>query len=552
MHAWALTSTLILCGFFLQSPASRATASLDGTVVNKLTGAPVKNAHVLYIKVSLGTTETPQAISTDTDASGRFVIQIEAGSYRLWVERPGYARQLYGSRTPEGTGNSLTLAPGQQMHDLEIKLTPLGAIAGAIFDEDGDPLQGVAIQVLRFSYSTGRRQLIPVSGASSNDRGEYRAYDLPAGRYLLLATPRGAPLSRPMETAALVPQAQEPFAPLYYPGVLDSAGASEVALAEGAEITGIDFRLPKVRAVTVRGRLASPIENFAGSQVEVVLAHSDGNTGSYINRASGAIDAASGRFEFRAIAPGSYWLAASQIYRGRAWSGRIPLEVSAATASDNLAVTLTPAFELEGRVEVDPRTTSLAKLTVRLAAVDGLSPGAPPASKVAADGTFRLAGVTPGVWEMVLDSMPEGLWLKTATYGESDVLQGQLNVASGPPGVLHIVLANNGAQISGTVAGAGESGHRTVVLAPAAEELRRSASMYRAVSTQDHGVFVFKDVRPGTYKLFAFEDVEPFAWLNGEVMKPVESMGETVSVTEGEHVERQLTVIPAEALLPGH
>jgi hypothetical protein len=129
MHAWALTSTLMLCGLFVQTPASPSAASLDGIVLNKLTGAPVKNAHVLYIKVSLGAGEAPQAISTDTDASGRFGIQIEAGSYRLWVERPGYARQVYGSRTPEGTGSLLTLAAGEQMHDLQIKITPLGAIA---------------------------------------------------------------------------------------------------------------------------------------------------------------------------------------------------------------------------------------------------------------------------------------------------------------------------------------------------------------------------------------------------------------------------------------
>jgi Carboxypeptidase regulatory-like domain len=555
MHAWALSSILMLGGLFIQIPPPPSAASFDGTVFNKLTGAPVKNAHVLYIQVAPRGGDAAQPISTDTDASGRFAIQIEAGSYRLWVERPGYARQTYGSRTPEGPGSVLTLAAGQQLHDVEIKLTPLGAIAGGVFDDDGDPLQGVGIQILRFSYSTGRQQLIPVAGASSNDRGEYRAYDLPAGRYLLLATPRGAPLSRPMETASLIPQAQEPFAPLYYPGVLDAAGASEVALAAGAEMTGIDFRLPKVRAVTIRGRLVSPIESFAGSQIQVVLAHSDGNTASYINRASGAFDAASGRFEFRAVAPGSYWLAASQIYHGRAWSGRIPVEVSAASPPENLTVSLTSTFELEGHVDVETSTTSLTKLaqlTVRMVAADGLAPGPPPSSKVGADGSFRLSGVTSGVWAFILDPMPEGLWLKAATYGESDVLQGQLNITSGPTGVLHIVLASNGAQVSGTVSGAGEPGRRIVVLAPAAEELRRSAPMYRTVSTQDHGVFVFKDVRPGTYKLFAFEDVEPFAWLDAEVMKPLESLGETVSVAEGERVERQLVTIPAENLLPGH
>jgi hypothetical protein len=549
MHS-LLSLALTVCGLLAQTVPSGA-ASLEGMVLNKLTGAPVKNAHVWYIKVATGTSESDQPISTDSDAAGRFVIQVGAGSYRLWVERAGYARQTYGSRTPAGAGSVLTLEPGQQMRDLEIKLTPFGAIAGAVYDEDGDPLQGVGIQVLRFSYATGQQQLIPASGASTNDRGEFRAYDLPAGRYLLLATPRSVPLSRPMETTGLVPQQRQLFAPVYYPGALDSASASEISLGEGAEITGIDFRLPKVRAFTLRGRLLSPIEDLMGSELQIALAHSDGSLASNINRASATIDKVSGRFELQSVAPGSYWLVASQLHRRVALSGRIPVEVSDAAAPENLTVTLSPAFEVQGRVEVEQGASSLAKITVRLVSADGLAPGPSPASRVAADGSVRLAGVTPGVWDLSLDAVPEGLWIKSATYGDSDVLQGRLNVPAGPPSALRIVLAANGAQVSGTVTGAGDAGRATVVLAPAAPELRRSAAMYRTASTQDHGVFVFKGVRPGTYKLFAFEDVEPFAWLDAEVMKPVESLGETISVVEGDRVARQLVTIPAEALLPG-
>jgi len=498
-----LSSALTVCGLLAQTPVPSDRASLEGLVLNKLTGTPVKNAHVLYIKVATGASESGQPISTDSDAAGRFAIQVEAGSYRLWVERGGYARQTYGSRTPEGAGSLLTLEPGQQMRDLEIKLTPFGAIAGAVYDEDGDPLQGVGIQVLRFSYVTGQQQLIPAFGASTNDRGEFRAYDLPAGRYLLLATPHPAPLSRPMETTGLVPQPQQLFAPVYYPGALDSASASEISMGEGAEITGIDFRLPKVRAFTVRGRLLSPIEDLAGSDLQVVLAHSDGNLASSINRASATIDKASGRFELPSVAPGSYLLVASQLYRRIALSARIPVEVNATAAPENLTVTLAPALEVGGRVEVEQGTTSLAKVTVRLASADGLAPGPGPSSRVAADGSVRLAGVTPGVWDFSLDAMPEGLWIKSATYGDTDVLQGRLTVTAGPPSVLRIVLAENGAQVSGTVTCPRDAGQATVVLAPAAPELRRSAAMYRIASTQDPGVFVFKGFRPGTYKLFA-------------------------------------------------
>jgi Carboxypeptidase regulatory-like domain len=552
MRDRALTFLVVLFVLTAQAQAPPPAASLEGTVFNKLTGAPVKGAHVMYIKVGSGAGENAQPISTDTDPSGHYAIRLDAGNYRLWAERPGYARQTYGSRSPEGQGSVINVAAGGELHDLDMRMVPLGAITGVVLDEDGDPVQGVGIQVLRFSYTTGRRQLIPVSGASSNDRGDYRAYGLPAGRYLLLATPRSQPMTRPMETGGLVPEAQEPYSPLYYPGVLDPASATEVALPEGGELTGIDFRLAKVRAVTVRGRIISPVEDFAGSQVQVVLAHADGSAASYINRVAGALEKISGRFEFRGVAPGSYWLVASQIYRGRALGGRVPVEVSSTGAPENLAVMLTPAFAIEGRVETMGAAAVLSKLNVRLLSTEGLALGPPPASKVGIDGAIRLAGVTPGLWDFVFDPLPEGLFIQSATYGDADILHRELNVVAGSPAVLRIVLGANGGQISGIVSQGGQPSRATVVLAPSASELRHAPLLFRVATAGENGAFDFKGVRPGAYKLFAFEDLEPFAWLDSELVKAVESMGEPVVVSEGDRLTRQLAVIPAEALLPGH
>src|SRR5262249_15678552 len=163
------------------------------------------------------------------------------------------------------------------------RLAPLGAIAGHIFDEYGDPLQGAGIQVMRLSFAGGRRQLIPVMGAGSNDRGEYRAFGLRAGRYFLLATLRGAPTSRPPAADALLPEMKEFFGAIYYRGVLDFSCASPIALPEGGEISDADFHVQTTHAVMVRGRLLSPIQDFAGSHVQVVLAHSDGTTASSMN-----------------------------------------------------------------------------------------------------------------------------------------------------------------------------------------------------------------------------------------------------------------------------
>jgi hypothetical protein len=540
----------VLGGLFVQSPPS-SIALLEGTVVNRVTGAPLKHAHVIYIKAGAGS-ELPSPISTDTDGDGHFAIQLESGNYRLWVEKAGFARQVYGSRTPEGSGTVVSLFPGQRLRDLLIKVVPLGAISGRVLDEEGDPLQGVGIQVLRFSYATGKRQLIPVGGAVSNDRGEYRVYALPAGRYFLLATPRGAPLTRPPDSNALVPEVQEPLSSLYYPGVPDPASASQIFLPEGGELADVNFPLARVRAVTLRGRIWSPIEDFAGSQIQVVLAHNDGKAASYINRASAAVDKATGRFEFRGIAPGSYWLVASQLHGKYALGGRVPVEVSGTASQENLAVALTPGFDITGIVEMEGAPRSLPHLTVRLTPSEGLALGAPPVSPAGANGSIRLSGVTPGLWSLALDPLPDGVWIKAVTFGDADVIGGELNVSAGQPGLLRIVLAGNGAQISGVVADDSKPRRATVVLVPTTPELQQAAHMYRATSTQDKSTFTFTAVRPGSYKLFAFEEVEPLAWLDPAFLKLVESMGESISVVEGDRIIRQLAPIAPEALLGGN
>lgn len=520
-------------------------------MVNKVSGAPVKRAHVLYIKAGANA-DLPFPISVETDVDGRFNVQAEPGNYKVWVEKSGFARQAYGSRTPEGAGEVLTLAAGQRLRDLVIRVVPLGAISGKVLDEEGEPIQGVAVQVLRASYATGRRQLISVSSAVSNDRGEYRLYDLPSGRYALLATPRGGPLTHPVEGNALVPEVQEPMAALFYPGVPDPLSATQLFLAEGGELSDINFSLARVRAVTVRGRILSPVEDFAGSQLQVVLAHVEGKAASYINRVTAAVDKATGRFEFRGVAPGSYWLVASQLSGKYSLSGRIPVEVSGTAAQENLSVPLTPGFDITGTVEMEGAPRALPRVSVRLTPSEGLALGHYPVSTTGANGAIRLSGVTPGIWSISIDSLPEGIWIKSITFGAADVTAGELNVPAGQPGLLRVVLAGNGAQVAGVVAEENKTRRATVVLAPVVPELQQAAQMYRVASTQENGAFTFTGVRPGAYKLFAFEEVEPLAWLDPEFLKLVDSRGEAVSVGEGDRTTKQLSLISPEAIDQNH
>lgn len=553
MRNLLVVATCFLSAAFAQQPAPPTAAVVDGSVINKLTGAPVKSAHVIYTRIGRGTSGLSSPISKDTDAEGHFSLQLEPGAYRLWVERNGFARQVYGALSPAGEGTALTLAPGQQLRQIAFRVVPLGAIAGRVFDEDGEPVLGVGIQVLRFSYANGRRQLISVAGTSSNDHGEYRAFGLRAGRYLLRASVPGAPMSRPFESGALIPEAQDPYAAVYYPGVVEVDAASPIFLAEGSELADVDFQLHKVRAVTVRGHLASPIENFSASQLKIVLAHNEGNVASYIDRASAFVDSATGKFEIRGVSPGSYLLVAWQLSAGRPLGGRVPVEVSATTTTEDVTATLTSAFDITGTLEIEgaPRG-SVPSLTVRLAPAEGLSPGPSPSSKVAGDGSIRLSGVTPGLWTLLIDSLPEGFWVKTESFASNEILAGELNVSESSRGQLRIVLAGNGAQISGTVTAENQPCSATVVLVPAAPELRGSHQMYKITNATERGIFTLKGVRPGSYKLFAFREIEPFDWFDPESLRMVEAMGEPIVVSASENALRDLVAIPPDTLLPQH
>lgn len=542
---------LVLASLFsAQLGRSQAPAVLEGSVINKLTGAPLKGAHVIYNRTDASASGSSSPISSDTDAQGRFTLQLVAGSYRLWVERSGFARQIYGALSPAGEGSVLALAPGQQLRQLLFGMTPLGAIAGRIVDEDGDPVQGVGIQVLRFNYSAGHRQLVPVAGATSNDRGEYRVYGLAAARYLLLASPPGTPMSSAPGGGGLVADAQDTYVAAYYPGALEADSASAVSLPEGGELNDVNFDLRKIRAATLRGRLVSPAGKLSGSQIQVVLAHDDKNSASFIDRAAAAIDPATGRFEIHGVAPGSYLLVASALLGDRPFAGRVPLEVSATAPPQDVTVALAPAFDLMGDVEFEGMPKgSPHYVTVRLSPAEELALGPQPQSKVASDGSIHFAGVTPGIWKFSIDALPAGFWIKSATFAGNEIPAGEFNASENSRGPLRIVLAGNGARISGTVTCERQPSRATVVLVPAAAELRAAQQLYRVTNTNERGVFALQGVRPGSYKLFAFQEIEPFEWLDPEQLHGVESLADALNVGEGESVQRDLVAIPPNALL---
>ena len=521
---------------------------VEGSVSNKLTGSPVKGAHVIYTRLSSAAVQASSPISSDTDPQGRFHLDLSPGSYRLWVERQGFVRQSYGSHAPDAPSSVLSVTPGEEVHDVAFRMTPLGAISGRVVDEDGEPVQGVGVQVMRMSYSSGVAQLTAVGGSTSNDRGEYRCYELPAGHYFILATPNGAPLSHPVEQGALVPEVQDAYIPIYYPGAAEFDAANSVVLPEGGDVSDINIPLQRIRATSVRGRLLSP-RKLLPNEFQVVLAHNEHGTASFVGRKPVTVDPVTGKFEVTGVAPGSYILVASQFAGEQVLSARAPIEIRAGVPPEQVILSLTPAVELAGNVSMEDGSAPPPGLILHLFPVEGIFPALRPEGKVAPDGSIRLAGVSPGSWALSMRALPPGFWIKTVTLGDAEMPYGMLNLQSGITGPLSIVLSRDGAQVSGVVEANGQPHAATVVLAPLASDLRRSPQAYRSINVSESGTFALKGVPPGKYRLFAFESVIRDAWLDPEVLGNVRDLGQSFSVAAGETATLQLTLIPYEATL---
>src|SRR5438552_14935841 len=129
-----------------QDVAPTPTGRITGRVVAGDNGRPVKRARVFVTAVEL-----PGGRGMLTDDSGVFdLTELPAGRYTLTVSKSGFVSLSYGQRRPLQAGTPLQLADGQQLKGVEFHLPRGGVISGRIVDEDGEPVPGPMVPVLRY------------------------------------------------------------------------------------------------------------------------------------------------------------------------------------------------------------------------------------------------------------------------------------------------------------------------------------------------------------------------------------------------------------------
>ena len=508
--------------------------SVEGQAFNNATGEPVKKVQVLLRPVGSSSDPPYGAL---TDAGGRFAIPgVRPGRYILTAERAGFVRAEYGASGRNRRGSTVSVAVGQRLKDVEFRLTPQGVISGRVLDEDGDPVAGVNLTALRYGYVQGKRTLLPASAATTNDLGEYRLAGLAPSRYYLSANHRPMPVFTRSS-------AEDGYAPTYYPGTADVAGAAPIQVIAGNQMRGIDIGLTRVRTVRVSGRVTNPAATAATRNVMVFLMPREAGVRGFSSRNSTL--AQEGKFEIRGVIPGSYTISAHWYEDGKRLTASQPVEVSAA-GLDGVHLTMTPGFEVAGRVRVEGGTEpGLSGIQVMLVPANEVTFATSLGGRVNTEGKFVLSSVAPDQYRIQVAGLPEGCYLKAVRLGETGVLENSavINPGAGP---LEITISTAGGQAEGVVLDSGgqPAPGAVVVLVPDARR-RGQSELYKIANTSQDGRFSLKGIPPGDYKLFAWQDVEQGAWQDPDFLKPFENAGESISIQENGRQAVQLKLLAA-------
>jgi hypothetical protein len=561
-----------------QMTRNPAMASVAGIVTKDTGGEPVKKALVELIAENQAAAGNHTAL---TGADGTFHMDnIAPGRYRLFAERTGYLE--VDKHRPRSDGRLLTLSAGQEIKDVLIRLQAAAVIEGRVTDDDGDPLPEAQVAVLRQTFAMGRQHWEQTGGERTNDLGEYRIANLPAGSYYISVTPppdfkslieaANAPASDPSNAAGGSPERPVPtsYMTTYYPGTKDRSQAAPIDLHPGDDFPA-NFSLTPSPSVLIRGS----ITNLApGGSALVVLQSKDSNL-----MQSAAEVKKNGSFEIRDVSPGTYMLVATITDRSGTRLARQILQVASANL-DGIRLAPQSGGWIHGYLRLETKTKmgrlTPAKVFLSLLSADGdddVSSAMPigaglttlssvigdgsaqsgesfaPQTHVKADGSFEWKDVPPGHYYIQFsgdESVSPNWFLKSAVVAGRDVTDSGLSV-NGGASVLDLVASSDGAVIDGLVASAkGEPVANGVVAAVPEPRLRSRTDRYYKTVTDQSGHFTLHGVTPGEYTLIAWESVDGEAYYNPEFLNKYAGQGKGLHLTEGERTSLKLQAVPWE------
>ncbi|OYW09761.1 MAG: hypothetical protein B7X34_06070 [Acidobacteriia bacterium 12-62-4] len=456
---------------------------IEGTVVNALTGEPLRRVSIQLLSVARPTEPVV------TDSLGRFRFgELPVGRHRLRAIRPGFF-------TPNNADVDIEIKAGDEAASVQIKLYPGGSISGTVTDEAGDPIVNGQITLLRRAYVGGRKQLVLVSTSTTDDRGQYRLYGLPPQAYLIRAA------------AQRVPGDPQLYPPTFFPAATEPGKATALTLAAGQEQRGINISLRPSAGYRLSGRVMNGQTNSPLTNISLTLTSRGVGSTVFETGPQVQVRDPGGRFTINGLVPGQYEVTGSYTNNGQPLQARMLVDIN--RDLDDLVVTLQPGVTVRGRVRVEGEgALDLTTLGIAIESGEDMVGGGG-SSRMGADGAFSIG------------------YLKSLLSGEREASL-DLSGSAGQSVETVWVISLQGGKVEGrTTPGA------VVALVPTVDAANRR-SRYRAVEADAEGRFVVPGVAPGSYTLHAFMKVEAGSWMDDEYLGSLPNRGVSVKVDERE------------------
>ena len=524
---------------------------MAGTVISASTGEPLKKARI-FLWMTDAQDHHPK--DATTDAAGRFSIdQIEPGRYTLSVSHTGYVPQEFGQDKPDKPGATLTLSAAQKVTDLLFRLERMAAISGRVLDEDGQPLEGVTVEVL--SRARVRKKVVGnmAGRATTDDRGEYRVFDLVPGRYSVRATVEGRTMfgpAFPADQDSNNPAAS--YVPIYYPGSPELDRASLLDVSAGDEISSIDFLFSpqnESRTYSVRGHVTNAITGHPDAHVSVMLIPRGGSDWRQVTPGAQP-DFKTGAFELKSVPPGAYTAVAVWFDGSRMRGVTQDVEVSGADV-DGVSLVLANGVDIQGHISFEGHAESAAgQLTIDLEPSSEVAFGSWAQARVQADGSFVFSNVGDGEYSIGVNSKCDDCFIKSATANGTDVLKSIQIAAQGGAPKLDLVYSSNTGTATGMVTkedGLPATGAYVVLVPDAAhsemDEYQKNAN------TDQYGRFEIRGVPPGNYTVYAWEKMdEDQDYTDPDFLKQFSTQAQSIEISANQRGLVQLKLIPEAAV----
>jgi hypothetical protein len=504
-----------LCLWLLGAAAvlTAASGTVEGTVCNSISGSPVRKA-----LVTLRATSEYAGYQALTDTGGRFRFpDVKPGKYAIFATGDGYVQDVPDFTLAPPPESSISVGEDKAVKDVALRLTPFGAISGRVVDESGEPIVGATVELLHYTYSRYRKDVRAEQSAVTNDRGEYRLFDVAPGRWYLEVSKyfRLPPLTGRIHSSVV----EEGYAATYYP--------EAVQVSPAADLRGTDFHLRRGRVFHARGTTAP------GTEIWAYRCSDD--RGPFTAVKVGP----SGQFDFKGLSPGCYWL-----YGELAGPPKIVSQARQVTVADrdleDLAMRVDPALSITGTVLVEEGSLDqlrVAAIVLEPARRFGTQATAP----IAVDGTFTIPNVAPSSYHVLIERAPK-LYMKSARFGSVDIsADGVLDATSGG-GPLNLVLRGDTGQLTGTARPAPTWLPMRITIAPESGRI----DLLRTFEPYDSGGGFHADgLAPGDYKVFAWQTADEALVDSAEFRALLESKATHITISAGAKTSVEVQTVTA-------